>query len=282
MASGMQTIANQGLHHDPYYVDYIDRSDGTRLYTHDDPGVQVLDPDVALTEVAVLEGSVDQRHGPSIVGRIPVPGGRQDRHADLQHQLVVRRLDTGVDDCGVGRRSGCLHAHGLRGQDQRRSNVQHTRVRRRRRHQGGAGRYVPGGGSGGRSWSPLFAALPLEDWAAPPAPERKPVRLYLPGNECLAKLVTGALPTAGGSTTTSTSTLPPDPEGSTPPTTAAPKPVLKVIPSDTTIPPDVVDPKAPFPTVPISGTIVYACDKPPSGVIITGKKSQATTTTQSP
>ena len=48
MASGMQTIANQGLHHDPYYVDYIDRADGTRLYTHDDPGAQVLDPGVAL------------------------------------------------------------------------------------------------------------------------------------------------------------------------------------------------------------------------------------------
>ena len=38
MAAGMQTIANQGLHHDPYYVEYIDRPDGTRLYTHDDPG----------------------------------------------------------------------------------------------------------------------------------------------------------------------------------------------------------------------------------------------------
>ena len=25
MAAGMQTIANQGLHHDPYYVDYIDK-----------------------------------------------------------------------------------------------------------------------------------------------------------------------------------------------------------------------------------------------------------------
>ena len=109
------------------------------------------------------------------------------------------------------------------------------------------------------------------------------MRLYLPGSECLAKLVSGALPTAGGSATTSTTTLPPDPEGSTPPPTAAPRPVLKAIPSDTTIPPDVLDPKAPFPTVPIAGTIVYPCDKPPSGVVITGKKNQtATTTTQSP
>jgi penicillin-binding protein 1A len=51
MAAGMQTIANQESASRPYYVDYIERPDGTRLYTHDDPGVQVLDPDVALTDV---------------------------------------------------------------------------------------------------------------------------------------------------------------------------------------------------------------------------------------
>ena len=43
MASGAQTIANEGLHHEPYFVEYIDDADGTRIYTHDDPGTQVLD-----------------------------------------------------------------------------------------------------------------------------------------------------------------------------------------------------------------------------------------------
>ena len=43
MASGAQSLANNGVHHDPYYVETIDRADGRRLYTHDDPGVQVLD-----------------------------------------------------------------------------------------------------------------------------------------------------------------------------------------------------------------------------------------------
>jgi hypothetical protein len=52
----------------------------------------------------------------------------------------------------------------------------------------------------------------------------------------------------------------------------APKPVLKAIPSDTTIAPDVLDPKAPFPTVPIKDVVVYQCDKAPAGVVITGKK----------
>jgi hypothetical protein len=50
--------------------------------------------------------------------------------------------------------------------------------------------------------------------------------------------------------------------------------VLKAIPSDTTIPPDVLDPHAPIPTVPIAaGTIVYQCDRAPGGVVITGKKN---------
>ena len=70
-----------GLHHDPYYVDYIERADGTRLYTHDDPGVQVLDPGVALTAVSVLKGVLDQRHCRQDAGQLPVPGGGQDRHA---------------------------------------------------------------------------------------------------------------------------------------------------------------------------------------------------------
>jgi hypothetical protein len=100
---------------------------------------------------------------------------------------------------------------------------------------------------------------------------RKPVRLYLPGNECLAKLVSGTLAT-GGSTTTSTTLPPEDPSGTAPVPSPPPKPVLKAIPSDTTIPPDVLDPKAPFPNVATTGVVVYACDKPPAGVVITGKQ----------
>ena len=53
MAVGMQTIANQGLHHEPYYVEH-DRpgrrhvgSTPTRI-----AGTQVLDPGVALTELS--------------------------------------------------------------------------------------------------------------------------------------------------------------------------------------------------------------------------------------
>jgi penicillin-binding protein 1A len=141
-------------------------------------------------------------------------------------------------------------------------------------------REVQGGTYPARIWGAFMQAavapLPLEDWPAPPELTRKAVRLYLPGNECLAKLVSGELPPPPGSPTTTaapTTTLPPPPDGSAPPVTEAPKPVLKAIPSETTIPPSVLDPKAPFPTVPISGgTLVYPCDRPPAGVVITGKQ----------
>ena len=33
MASGIQSIANEGVHHEPYYVEYIDSADGRRIYS---------------------------------------------------------------------------------------------------------------------------------------------------------------------------------------------------------------------------------------------------------
>ena len=51
MASGVQALANEGLHHEPYYVDFIDGPDGERIHTHLDPGTQVLDRDAALETV---------------------------------------------------------------------------------------------------------------------------------------------------------------------------------------------------------------------------------------
>jgi membrane peptidoglycan carboxypeptidase len=263
MASGMQTIANQGLHHDPYYVDYVDRTDGTRLYTHDDPGVQVLDPGVALTEVATLKGVLSQGTAAPTLGKFPFPAagktGTQEANIASWFVGASPQLTTAV---WVGDPDG---------------NTPMVNVPEFI----GVGK-VQGATYPARIWGalmePALTPLPLEDWPAPPAPARKPVRLYLPGVDCLAKLVSGVLP--GGPTTTTSTTLPAEvPDGSAPPPAAAPKPVLKAIPSDTTIPPDVLDPRAPVPTVPIAGTIVYQCDKAPAGVVIAGKKKATTTTT---
>jgi penicillin-binding protein 1A len=285
MASGMQTIANQGLHHEPYYVDYIDGPDGKRMYTHDDPGVQVLDPSVALTEVSVLKGVLTSGTARQALSKFPFPAagktGTQTFNTNSWFVGSTPQLTTAV---WVGDPDGYTPmVCGVRINGVNTCNTPEFVA-------ADGIREVQGGTYPARIWGafmePAVTPLPLEDWPAPPDPARKPVRLYLPGNECLAKLVSGDLPPPPGSpttTTTSTTTLPPDPSGSSPPVTAAPPPVLKAIPSGTTIPPDVLDPKAPFPTVPISGTIVYLCSKPPGGVVvITGKTTPTTTTVPPP
>jgi len=268
MAAGMQTIANQGLHHDPYYVDYIDKADGTRLYTHDDPGVQVLDPDVALKTIATLKGVLTKGTAAKTLANFPFPAaGKTGTQQDNTNSWFVGaspQLTTAVwvgdpdayppmvnvpEFVGVGKVQGATYP---------------ARI-------------------WGALMEPALTPLPVEDWPAAPPPARKPVRLYLPGNECLAKLVSGVLPTPGAPTTTTATTLPPEvPDGEPTTTTLAPKPVLKAIPSDTTIPADVLDPKSPLPQIDPKGIVVYPCDKAPKDVVITGKKKATTPTTVVP
>ena len=56
MASGAQTIANEGVHNEPYYVDFIDSWDGQRIYEHQEQDIPILDRGVALTTIGVLKG----------------------------------------------------------------------------------------------------------------------------------------------------------------------------------------------------------------------------------
>ena len=192
-------------------------ADGTRLYTHDDPGVQVLDPGVALTEVATLKGVLTQGHRRQLAGRLPVPGRRQDRNAAGQHQLVVRRRDTAVDDRCVGRRSRCVHADA--------SDI--PGVRRGRQ---GAGRHVSGtdlGRAHGARRHPAAAGgLAGACRAGPQAGSA------LPSWQRVSRQVGQRRAPVDGPTTTSSTTLPPEePGGTAPPATEPPpKPVLKQIP----------------------------------------------------
>ena len=126
------------------------------------------------------------------------------------------------------------------------------------------------------------AFLPGNDWEAPPA-ARAPQRLYLPGNECIyvvtgyetrvdpnAPATTVAPAQPGGfarpeapPTTVPTGTTPPAPPGTTPPAPPGPPatvqvPVYSRVESGTTIPPNVLDPRAPLNTVPLDYRIA-AC-----------------------
>ena len=128
-----------------------------------------------------------------------------------------------------------------------------------------------------RIWGAFMEAahfgLPVLDWPAPADNPRRAARLYWPGEECLAKVVSGALPptgpaaTATTATTVAPSTLPGDPP---PPVTTVAKAVVQQIPSGTNVPLDVLDPRAPMPSIDTS-TYVYPCAFPPANVVVQKK-----------
>ncbi len=136
---------------------------------------------------------------------------------------------------------------------------------------------------------PALAGLPPSDWEAPPPPARPAARLYLPGNECLAQAVTtggdvvGTVPpaAAGGARPPArpgsrrrrsrrrhrrrrprrrrTPTVAPPTAPTLAPGTPITAPrVTRLVPveSGTTVPPDVLDPRAPLPSTPLSNTVI--------------------------
>ena len=114
---------------EPYYVEYIDDWRGERVYTHDDPGVQVLDPGVALQAVDVLKGVLVNGTGRRYPLNVPAAG--KTGHAGQQHQRLVRRVHAAADDSRVGRRPRRLHTDGQRARDSIRSASRVACTRRR-------------------------------------------------------------------------------------------------------------------------------------------------------
>jgi penicillin-binding protein 1A len=239
MASGAQTIANEGLHMEPYYVEYIDDWRGERVYTHDDPGVQVLDPGVALEEVDVLKGVLVSGTGHRYPLNVPAAGktGTQVNNTNAWFVGFTPELTTAV---WVGDPDAYTPMVGVPEFDQTR---------------------VQGGLYPTQIWQQYMnnahAFLPGNDWAVPPAPARAPQRLYLPGNECIyvitgydTQVVQPAPPQPAGFA----SQQAPPPATTVPPAPAPPAtvqvPVYSRVDSGTTIPPNVLDPRAPINTVP--------------------------------
>ena len=123
---------------------------------------------------------------------------------------------------------------------------------------------------------PALPGVPPSDWEAPPAPARLPARLYLPGNECLAQAVV----TGGEVLGTVPPRRPRRPASRRPSSRRrrrprAPAPAHRddarpglgdhgaarhracvPIESGTTVPPDVLDPRAPLPSTPLSSTVI--------------------------
>ena len=255
MAAGAQTIANEGLHMEPYYVQYIDNWRGERVYTHDDPGVQVLDRGVALQAVDVLKGVLVSGTGRRYPLNVPAAGktGTQVNNTNAWFVGFTPQLTTAV---WVGDPDAYTPMVNVPEFDQER---------------------VQGGLYPTQIWQQYMnnahAFLPGDDWEAAPA-ARPAQRLYLPGNECIY-VVTGyntvvdpnatvPLPNPEQPAGFANPEAPPTtvPPGSTVPAAPAPPtvqvPIYSRVESGTTIPPNVLDPRAPINTVPLDYRIA-AC-----------------------
>ncbi|HEY5873721.1 MAG TPA: transglycosylase domain-containing protein, partial [Ilumatobacteraceae bacterium] len=255
MAAGGQTIANHGLHHDPYFVERIDGPNGL-VYQHESAGVQVLSPQAADTTVNILKGVLTRGTARSVGGldggARPSAGktGTQDNNSNAWFVGFTPQLTTAV---WVGDPKAYTPMVNI---------PEFTAV--------GVGK-VQGGTFPARIWKafmePAHFLLPALDWPAPAPPTRRAARLYLPGNECLARGGGG-----GGSTATTVA--------GADPAEPAPAPVYQAVDPGTTIPPEILDPEAPLPSV-AGGVLVYNCarglPRPP-----TPTTTPATATTTAP
>jgi penicillin-binding protein 1A len=237
MASGMQSIANEGVHHEPYFIERVDDSAGRRLYTHQSAGERVLDRSAALTTIdtmkATLTDGTARRELAEFAQRIPAGGktGTQQSNYTAWFVGASTYLSTAVM---------------VRDPDRYTSMVNIPEF-----VEAGVPR-VQGGTFPARIWGaymqPAHSGITITDWTAPPPLAGPAERLYLPGTECASIVI--------GYETPVTTTLPdalvvePEPEPS------EPVPILEEITTDTTIPAGVIDPYAELPSVPADAYVV--------------------------
>lgn len=235
MASGIQTVANEGVHKEPFFVEYINTADGERRYTHVDPGTSVLDRDAALETVQIMKGVIRGGTGRDAALELDRPAfgktGTQQDNTNAWFVGGTKQLATAV---WVGDPDAYTPMVGI-------PEFQQVGVPK-----------VQGGTFPADIWKafmdPAHAALPVEDWDDPAPPERANARLVLPGTECSVTVVgfepveVEVDPDAEPTTTV---------EGAEP---VEPELVPITVKDDlgTTIPPDILDPNHPLPSVPAS------------------------------
>jgi penicillin-binding protein 1A len=260
MATGMQTILNGGLHHDPYYVDSIEGADGAHIYTHQDPGVQVLDQVPALNTVLSLKGVIRAGTGARNLKAFPRPAaGKTGTQFENTNAWFVGGTPQVTTAVWVGDPNGYTPM----------VNIPEFIKESGRK-------VIQGADYPARIWGDYMtnalAPLPVADWAVPNRAVRGPARIYVPGEECLARLVSGTLPpdqatSVAPATTAPTATTPGAGEAATTTATTYPPAVVAQVPSGTLVPDNVLDPKAPMPSVD-QQTLVYPCLNPPPGVVL--------------
>jgi penicillin-binding protein 1A len=279
MASGAQTMANGGVHLRPYFIDKIEDANGV-LYPHEQLCVapldmepcRVLSNEVALRAVDTMKGVIQfgtarrtALEPAAPIGDKPRAAagktGTQDDNTNAWFVGYTKQLTTAVWVGDPKAYTPMVNIPEFVKQD----GI--TRVQ---------GSMYPA-----RIWKQYMDAahegLPSLDWDSAPAPvatetrpDPNPMRIYLPGNECLAQVVSGTVP----STTTTTSIKP---GKATTTTTTAPidltnpsnTVVVRVVDPGTTIAPTDTNPFSPANTVAIGSYWVYECAKPFSPAVQT-------------
>jgi len=263
MASGAQTLANGGVHMQPFFVEKIEGPNGL-VYEHSDPGQAVLSKDVADKAVGILKGVLTKgtARRSALEGERPAAGktGTQDDNTNAWFVGMTPQLTTAV---WVGDPNAYTPM----------VNVPEFVAKKVPRVQGGT---FPAA-----IWKSFtdraLAGEPNLDWDAPPPISRGSVRLYLPGVDCVARLVSGTLPrrTVGKvvpADTTTTTIVPgagtapaPAPTTTLPVDTTLPvggRPVVSIVDGGTTILPSNTNPFSPVPSVDPNNALVFDCNKP--------------------
>ncbi|MEY4372591.1 MAG: hypothetical protein RL219_1360, partial [Actinomycetota bacterium] len=244
MAAGAQTLANQGVQQDPYYVERITRSEtGETLYQHIDAGEQVLTADAANRTTAILQGVLTRgtaaRIGYLSSGKRPAAGktGTQENNTNAWFVGYTPQLATAV---WVGNPKGYVPMVNV---------PEFVKV---------GVRTVQGATFPARIWKYFMDAahigLPIESFTKAPGIGRDPMLLYLPGTDCLAQSIgPDGEPVPTTNPDPSQTTVYYDPDTGLPVAT-----VVQTVPPGTTVPSDVVDPLWPLPMAPID-TFAYPC-----------------------
>ena len=238
MAAGIQSIANEGVHMEPYFIERIENSAGRRLYTHQSEGVRVLDRSAALTTINTMKDTLTlgtaRRELAELAAVLPAAGktGTQQSNYTAWFVGATPYLSTAVMVRDPDRYTAMVNI----------PEFVDAGVPK-----------VQGGTFPARIWGAYMSAahdgITVENWEAPPAIGRPPVRLYLPGTEC-ASIVVGYEQPA--------TTVPTDTETEAPATTVPvePTPIIEEITTATTIPPGVIDPYAELPSAPADAYVV--------------------------
>jgi penicillin-binding protein 1A len=232
MASAFQTVANQGAHLEPYYVEKIVASDGTVVYQHQAQPVQVISPDVANSAVSVLKGVLTKGTGRK---------GRLDGNRPAAGKTGTQAFNTNAWFVGATPDyTTAVWMGDPKGQ---------TRMRNVPEFVHNGVNPVHGGDYPVQIWKYFMDAthafLPPEDWPPPPAPTRPARRIFLPGEECVFRARASAAPAA-----------PVDPNA--PPAAPAVSYGVDKKATGAAVPPDVLDLAWPLSSVP-AGTPVFNC-----------------------